>query len=207
MKHPKSIAKSSYGPLPPRTRRGRGRVHRQDQPDRPGRLNAPALSDGPRDRHRLQGRPPKLGDDGINLQAVGSGPFIFDQFQSGSQLIVNKNPNYWEKGLDGQPLPYLDRIHYRFVPDDSVRFTEMRSGSADIGQLFRGRDVPAIKADANLNYYEDPPRAGSTASSSTPRSRLSRTTSSCARRSSTPSTAMQWRRPSAAASARRTTTT
>ena len=98
----------------------------------------------------------KLGDDGLNLQAVGSGPFIFQEWQSGSQFIVNKNPNYWEKGLDGQPLPYLDKIHYRFVPDDSTRFVEMRSGSADIGQLFRGRDVPAAKAEANLNYWEEP---------------------------------------------------
>ena len=71
----------------------------------------------------------KLGDDGMNLQAVGTGPFVFEQFQSGSQLIVNKNPNYWDKGLDGQPLPYLDKIHYRFVPDDSVRFVEMKSGT------------------------------------------------------------------------------
>ena len=80
------------------------------------------------------------------------------------------------------------------MPDDSVRFNELRSGNADIAQLIRGRDVPAIKADANLNYYEDHGRAGSTASSSTPRSRPSRTTSSCARPSSTPSTAMPWPR-------------
>jgi ABC-type transport system substrate-binding protein len=87
---------------------------------------------------------------------VGTGPFVFEQFQSGSQLIVNNNPNYWDKGLDGQPLPYLDKLHYRFVPDDSVRFVEMKSGNADIAQLLRGRDVPAMKADSNLNYFENP---------------------------------------------------
>ncbi|MGE3270708.1 MAG: ABC transporter substrate-binding protein [Chloroflexota bacterium] len=97
----------------------------------------------------------KLGDE-LGLQAVGSGPFIFQEWQSGSQLIVNKNPNYWDKAPDGSPYPYLDKIHYRFVPDDSVRFVELRSGSADIAQLIRGRDVPAAKADPNLLYWENP---------------------------------------------------
>jgi peptide/nickel transport system substrate-binding protein len=98
----------------------------------------------------------KLGDAGLGLQAVGTGPFMWESFQSGAQLVVKKNPNYWEKGADGQPLPYLDGITYRFVPDDSVRFTELRSGNADICELIRGRDVPTAKGDANLNYWEDP---------------------------------------------------
>jgi ABC-type transport system substrate-binding protein len=98
----------------------------------------------------------KLGDDGMALQAVGTGPFIFQEWQSGSQFIVNKNPNYWDKGVDGQPLPYLDKIHYRFVPDDSVRFVELKSGNADIAQLIRGRDVPSAKSESSLNYWEDP---------------------------------------------------
>ncbi len=97
----------------------------------------------------------KLGDDGMKLQAVGTGPFIFESWQSGAQLVVNKNPNYWDKGLDGQALPYVDKIVYRFVPDDSVRLNELRSGNADVTELIRGRDVPAAQADPNLVYVED----------------------------------------------------
>ena len=98
----------------------------------------------------------RLGDDGLGLQAVGTGPFVFEQWQSGSQFVVNRNPNYWEKGADGNALPYLDKIIYRFVPDDSVRLVEMRSGNADITDLVRGRDVPSVKGDPNLVYAEDP---------------------------------------------------
>ncbi|MCC6177158.1 MAG: ABC transporter substrate-binding protein [Chloroflexi bacterium] len=98
----------------------------------------------------------KLGEDGIRLQAVGTGPFTFGEWQSGSQLILNKNPNYWDKGADGQPLPYVDKIHYRFVPDDSVRLVELRSGNADFTELVRGRDVPSVKSDQSLVYVEDP---------------------------------------------------
>jgi peptide/nickel transport system substrate-binding protein len=158
VKHPKSIAKNFLATV------------NKDNPsevvdDYTVKINltAPAgpllavLSDGERETGIFsKAAHQKLGDDGMNLQAVGTGPFIFDQFQSGSLLNVKKNPNYWDKGLDGQPLPYLDAINYRFVPDDSVRFNELRSGNADIAMLLRGRDVPAIKADPNLNYFEDP---------------------------------------------------
>jgi len=98
----------------------------------------------------------KLGEDGIRARAVGTGPFMFEAWQNGAQLALTRNPRYWEKAPDGQGLPYLDRIVYRFVPDDSVRLTEMRSGSADITELVRGRDIPTVKADRNLVYTEDP---------------------------------------------------
>jgi peptide/nickel transport system substrate-binding protein len=157
MKHPKSIAKSNL-----RTVSTENPAEVVDDYTVKINLTAPAgsllsaLSDGARETGIFsKAAHQKLGDEGMNLQAVGTGPFLFDQFQSGSQLILKKNPNYWEKGLDGQPLPYLDGIHYRFVPDDSVRFVEMKSGNSDIAQLLRGRDVPAMKADPTLNYWEN----------------------------------------------------
>jgi ABC-type transport system substrate-binding protein len=97
----------------------------------------------------------KMGQDGLNLHAVGTGPFVFDQFQSGAQLSLNRNDNYWDKDADGNPLPYLDKIVYRFIPDDSVRLTEMRSGNADITDFILGRDAVTAKGDANLVYLED----------------------------------------------------
>jgi ABC-type transport system substrate-binding protein len=98
----------------------------------------------------------KLGAEGLNLQAVGTGPFVFEQFQSGSQLVVNRNQNYWDKDADGSPLPYLDKVVYRFVPNDSVRLTEMRSGNADITDTILGRDAITAKGDSSLVYFENP---------------------------------------------------
>jgi ABC-type transport system substrate-binding protein len=97
-----------------------------------------------------------MGTDGLNLRAVGTGPFVFEQFQSGSQLSVTRNQNYWDKDADGSPLPYLDKVVYRFVPNDSVRLTEMRSGNADITDTILGRDSITAKGDSSLVYLEDP---------------------------------------------------
>ena len=96
-----------------------------------------------------------MGQDGLNLRAVGTGPFAFEQFQSGAQLSVTRNENYWEKDAAGNALPYLDRIVYRFIPNDSVRLTEMRSGSADITDAILGRDAITAKGDPNLVYLEN----------------------------------------------------
>lgn len=158
IKHPKSLAKTDLPGV---------------NPERPAdvideytvkiNLKAPsgsllsAVSDGTRTTAIVsKSAYEKLGDEGMKLQAVGSGPFVFQEWQSGSQLILSRNPNYWEKGADGQPLPYLEKIHYRFVPDDSVRLVELRSGSADFTELVRGRDVPSVKSDPSLVYVEDP---------------------------------------------------
>ena len=163
MQHPKSLAKTYLpGIDADNPCRGGGRLHRQDQPEGTVRLVAGRRSRTAPQTTGISSKAAhqKLGDDGMNLQAVGTGPFIFEAWQSGAQFSVNKNPNYWDKGLDGQPLPYLDKIIYRFVPDDSVRLNELRSGNADFTELIRGRDVPAAQADSNLVLLRGPSRNG-----------------------------------------------
>ena len=39
---------------------------------------------------------------------VCSGPFMVETYERGTKVALVKNPNYWDKGVDGQPLPYLD---------------------------------------------------------------------------------------------------
>src|SRR4051812_16295795 len=66
------------------------------------------------------------GPDWVKLNAVGTGPFKFVSFNAGDKLIVEKNPNYWQMGADGKPLPYADKATYRVIIDQSTQFTEAR---------------------------------------------------------------------------------
>lgn len=43
---------------------------------------------------------------------VGTGAFQLKQRTQAVGAVIEKNPNYWQKGLDGQPLPYLDGVRY-----------------------------------------------------------------------------------------------
>ena len=92
------------------------------------------------------------------LQAtpVGTGPFKFVSFNSGDKLVVTKNENYWGKGADGQPFPYVDGITYRVIVEATTQFNEMRAGTADLMANVTGRNVPAAKQIATARYIDAP---------------------------------------------------
>jgi peptide/nickel transport system substrate-binding protein len=102
----------------------------------------------------------RLGDEGVAREAVGSGPFVFQEWQTGAQVIVTRNQDYWATDENGNQLPYLDGVNYRWVSDDSVRLIEMRSGNGHFASFIRGRDVPTVKNDPNLTYIENPESGG-----------------------------------------------
>ncbi len=59
---------------------------------------------------------------------IGTGPFVFKEWVKGSHVIVERNPNYWDKGK-----PYLDRVVIRFIADQSARSAAFEAGELDLG--------------------------------------------------------------------------
>jgi peptide/nickel transport system substrate-binding protein len=57
---------------------------------------------------------------------ISSGPFVFERWQRGSQLVLRKNANYWGKKA------YLDRIVFRVVSDTNTQFQAIRSGELSV---------------------------------------------------------------------------
>ena len=67
--------------------------------------------------------------------SVGTGPFMVVDYIAGSTVILDRNPNYWEKNPigpgKGNQLPYLDRVQYLIIPDASTRQAALRTGKID----------------------------------------------------------------------------
>jgi 4-phytase/acid phosphatase/peptide/nickel transport system substrate-binding protein len=66
------------------------------------------------------------GDD-YNRNPVGTGPYILKSWTAGDRMVLESNPDYWDKGH-----PYLDRIVLKPLPDAQSRFASLQSGEADI---------------------------------------------------------------------------
>ncbi len=62
---------------------------------------------------------------------VGTGPFKFKTWKEGVKLILEKNPNYFEKDENGKRLPYLDGVAISFIKDEEAEFYEFMQGKLD----------------------------------------------------------------------------
>jgi peptide/nickel transport system substrate-binding protein len=77
----------------------------------------------------------------FKTKSVGSGPYKLKSYVRGSYIELERNPDYWKKGL-----PYLDGLKYFIITDTSARVTALRSGRVDIELRFLPPgDVDAIK--------------------------------------------------------------
>jgi peptide/nickel transport system substrate-binding protein len=72
----------------------------------------------------------KLGNDFGN-HPVGTGAFLFKEWVRGSQVTLEKNPNYWQKGL-----PYLDRIVIHDLAGSVIGLQRLLTSEVDfVGEL------------------------------------------------------------------------
>jgi peptide/nickel transport system substrate-binding protein len=68
----------------------------------------------------------KYGDQ-AGEHPLGTGAFMLDKWDKGSQVSLAKNPNYWQAGK-----PALDKVVFTVVGDDNARVLQLQSGAADI---------------------------------------------------------------------------
>jgi peptide/nickel transport system substrate-binding protein len=60
---------------------------------------------------------------------VGTGPFVWDHWNKGTELELKKNPTYWDTGK-----PKLDSVTWKVVPDDNSRNVQIQGGQAQINE-------------------------------------------------------------------------
>ena len=94
-----------------------------------------------------------LGDEAFNKAPVGTGPFKFGELKTDSHVRLDRFEGYWRTDADGQPLPYLDRVEWRIMPEPGTRLTALQTGDVDLA-LVRDQDVALAKADKNLTVAQ-----------------------------------------------------
>jgi peptide/nickel transport system substrate-binding protein len=74
-------------------------------------------------RHLLEGE--DVTKSPLARHPVGTGPFRFVEWKPGEKIVLEANPDYFEG------RPYLDRVVYRIIPDESTMFLELQAGGLD----------------------------------------------------------------------------
>lgn len=60
---------------------------------------------------------------------VGTGPFVWDHWNKGSEIKLVKNAKYWDAGK-----PSLDSVTWKVVPDDNSRNVQIQGGQAQVNE-------------------------------------------------------------------------
>jgi peptide/nickel transport system substrate-binding protein len=68
---------------------------------------------------------------GDPADAVGTGPWLMESFTPDERFVLVPNPNYWQMGADGQPLPYMDKVIVTSGWDDAARLAALVGDEAD----------------------------------------------------------------------------
>ncbi len=87
---------------------------------------------------------------------AGTGAFKFVEWVKDDHITLERNATYWKKGADGQPLPYLDKITYRPITDETVRLTNLKTGDLDVDFNIPAKDNASVKAGTELVLQETP---------------------------------------------------
>jgi peptide/nickel transport system substrate-binding protein len=88
-------------------------------------------------------------------KAVGTGPFVFQEWRQGESMRFTRNPNYWQSGR-----PYLDEIVVNVRKDAQAMLADLESGAADLVYNVGLQDFMRLKSDTTYQAQLLSPPAG-----------------------------------------------
>jgi peptide/nickel transport system substrate-binding protein len=98
--------------------------------------------------HLLGEVPPgQLASTPFNRAPVGCGPFKFESWKPSQSISFVANPDFPAE-LSGRP--YLDRVVFRILPEETTLLTELRAGTVDVMRGVPPQEGAAIEAAPNL---------------------------------------------------------
>ncbi len=86
--------------------------------------------------------------DGISANPVGTGPFMFGEWVSGSYVLIKKNPNYWKGTVK------VDSIKFQPVPENGSRVAMLRAGQAHYIYPMPAELLQLVEKDAKIEVIK-----------------------------------------------------
>ena len=77
-------------------------------------------------KHILAGKSTEWWARNFNRQPIGTGPFVFDTWNTNEAIALRRNPDYWEGS------PHVERVVIRFIPDQLALRLSFETQEVDI---------------------------------------------------------------------------
>jgi peptide/nickel transport system substrate-binding protein len=88
--------------------------------------------------------------DSFKIHPVGTGPFLFENWTPGEQVVVRRFEAYWGT------RPGLDRIVFQVVVDARQRLIDLESGSVDLATAILPDEQPFVELHPDLHLHHTP---------------------------------------------------
>ncbi|HIM84833.1 MAG TPA: ABC transporter substrate-binding protein, partial [Acidimicrobiia bacterium] len=92
--------------------------------------------------------------DAFSMAPVGTGPFSIEARDIDNETSFVRNPDYWQTDSAGRQLPYLDRVAFRPIPDETTRLASVTSGTTDGMQSLRQATIRDARLAEGLSLFE-----------------------------------------------------
>jgi len=99
-------------------------------------------------RHKVAGK--NFNQTWVNSIDISSGPYMFQSWQKGSQLVLKRNPIYTNTKAK------VNQIVFRFIPDTNTQFQAMRGGEVDMIAPQPQLQIADIKKQAGIRVQSGP---------------------------------------------------
>ena len=80
---------------------------------------------------------------------IGTGPYQLVNWAAGSEIVLEKNPNYWQEGK-----PYFDRFIYKIVEEGTTRVTGLKNDELNMIGSVPPDQVETVLGFENVNFQE-----------------------------------------------------
>ncbi len=88
-------------------------------------------------------------DHDFGSRPVGTGPFSFVRWIRDSELVLERNDQYWQEGR-----PHLERVEFVTITEQSVMAQALQAGQVDVADLVVEPELSMLREGPNVQIYE-----------------------------------------------------
>jgi len=80
---------------------------------------------------------------------VATGPFVFQSWTSGQEIVLKKNAKYWNSAKLAANI--VDTLVFRIIPEDTSRIIALQTGNVDFCMNLPMDQLDLLASDPNIN--------------------------------------------------------